>query len=247
LDAVVRTHPWDDVLVGARRLSGAATGGALAGLLVGGVGGRVAMLALRLTSDPRLRGLDTDDGFTIGVVSADTLFLLGITAVLGAVVGVAYLLVRGWLPPRLRPWVFGALGGAVGGAAIVRPDGLDFTLLDPVPLAIAMFVAIPAAGGVLTALLAERFLREGSVVRSSWVAPAVLVLVLLLPVGVGLLGPIGMAILLAVGTAIVLMGRGPDVARLWRSSPVTWLGRAALVAVFVAASVVLARDVAAVL
>ena len=39
----------------------------MAGLLVGGVGGRVAMLLLRLTSDPRLRGLETDDGFTIGV------------------------------------------------------------------------------------------------------------------------------------------------------------------------------------
>jgi hypothetical protein len=40
------------------------------------VGGRLAMLLLRLTSDPVLRGVSTDDGFTIGRFSAQTIFLL---------------------------------------------------------------------------------------------------------------------------------------------------------------------------
>ena len=42
------------------------------------------MLLLRLTSDPALRGTQTDDGFTIGVFSTQTLFLLGVTAGLGS-------------------------------------------------------------------------------------------------------------------------------------------------------------------
>ena len=38
------------------------------------------MLMLRLTSDPTLRGLETDDGFVIGRFSGDTVFLLILTA-----------------------------------------------------------------------------------------------------------------------------------------------------------------------
>lgn len=245
MDAVIRTGMWDDMLSAARRLSAAVAGGALAGLLVGGVGGRVAMLVLRLSSDPRLRGLETDDGFTIGVLSTATLFLLGLTAIIGAAGGALYLLVRGWLAPRLRPWVFGGLTGVVGGAGIIRPEGLDFTLLDPLPLAVAMFVAIAAAGGVVTSVLAERFLREGSAFEASWTALGVLVL--LLPLTAGILGPIGIAILLALGAAILLTGRGRDVVRLWRSAPVAWVGRAGLAAVAAVGSVALVRDITAVL
>ena len=57
------------------------------------------MLLLRLTSDPVLRGMKTDDGFTIGVVSTDTLFLLGVTAGLG-IVGGLYLPDCPWLDPE---------------------------------------------------------------------------------------------------------------------------------------------------
>ena len=44
--------------------------GAIAGLLIGGIGGRLAMLLLRLTSDEIVLGLTSDDGFEIGVVTA---------------------------------------------------------------------------------------------------------------------------------------------------------------------------------
>ena len=40
--------------------------GAISGALIGGVGGRIAMLVLRLTSSDLLRGAITDDGFEIG-------------------------------------------------------------------------------------------------------------------------------------------------------------------------------------
>ena len=32
----------------------------------------------------------------------------------------------------------------MGGALLIQPDGLDFRLLEPLPLAIAFFIAIPA-------------------------------------------------------------------------------------------------------
>jgi hypothetical protein len=233
------------LLAAARLLSAATAAGAIAGAVIGGVGGRIAMFVLRLTSDPSLRGALTDDGFTIGVVSSSTLFLIGLTTILGAMGGVVYFLVRRWLPDRPRPWIYGVLTGLVGGAGIIRPGGIDFTLLDPLALAVAMFVAISAAGGVVTALLAERFLRDGSRFRRSWAA--LMLVVFAVPVVVGLLRPIGIVVVVAVGAAVVLTHRGPDLVRLWTSTPVAWLGRAALIAVAVRASIDLAEDVTTVL
>ena len=58
------------------------------------------MLVLRLTSDSSLRGAKTDDGFTMGILSTQTLFLLGVTSARGILGGLVYLIVRGWFPPR---------------------------------------------------------------------------------------------------------------------------------------------------
>lgn len=139
--------------------------GLIAGFVIGGIGGRIAMLILRLTSEPSLHGLQTDDGFTIGIVSGATMFLLIVTTLGGVIGGLAYLSVRSWLPERLRPWLFGSLAAVVGGARIIRPEGIDFSRLEPLSLAVVMFVAIPAAYGVATSLLAERFLKKPSASR----------------------------------------------------------------------------------
>jgi hypothetical protein len=229
--------------VGVRRLGAAVAAGALAGAVIGGVGGRLAMLALRMLSDPSLHGRLTDDGFTIGVVSLGTLFLLVLTTVGGGVGGAAYLAIRPWLPERARPWLFGTLAGLVGGAEIVRPGGIDFTLLEPLGLALAMFVAIPAAYGVVTGLLCERFLREGSTVLGGKASLAALTCL----VAIALAGPLGLA-LAGTAFALVILGpRAPRLGELWRSTPATWLGRAALLTVSSVAAVELARDVQAVL
>jgi hypothetical protein len=151
----------DGVVARLKQLAVATAAGAAAGFAIGGVGGRLAMLLLRLTSDPTLRGLKTDDGFTIGIVSGDTTFLLAATTILGAVGGAAYFLVRPVLTERSAPWAWGALGATVGGATILRPNGIDFTLLQPLALAVAMFIAIPAAGAAATSVLTERWLRRG--------------------------------------------------------------------------------------
>ncbi|MGH2577477.1 MAG: hypothetical protein ACRDG9_06975, partial [Actinomycetota bacterium] len=181
----------NDLTAAVRPVSAAAVAGSLTGAVVGGIGGRLAMFVLRLTSDPALRGLKTDDDFTIGIFSGATLFLVIVTTVLGLIGGLVYLAVRGWLPERGRPWLFGALTGIVGGATVIRPGGIDFTLLEPLGLAVVMFVALPGAYGVATSLLAERFLADDSAFGRSraWIAG----LVLLLPLG--LFGVVGLAVL----------------------------------------------------
>jgi hypothetical protein len=172
-------------IVGAlTRVAMGGVAGLATGSLVGGVGGRIAMLILRVTSDPSLHGLESDDGFTIGVVSSQTTFLLVFTAVLGAIGGLVYVIVRAWLPDRSRPWLFGALTGLVGGSLVIHPDGVDFTLLEPLWLAIVLFVLLPAAYGVAVASLAEGWLRAAEPASRLWLVasvPALLPLVLLGP------------------------------------------------------------------
>ena len=59
--------------------------GITVGVLVAGVGSRLAMLVLRLTSSRFVRGVVSDDGFVIGRVTLGGTYNL---LVLGAVVGV---------------------------------------------------------------------------------------------------------------------------------------------------------------
>jgi hypothetical protein len=131
--------------------------GALAGFVAGGIGGRLAMLLLRLTSPGSVIGLESDDGFEIGLVSTRTIpFVLVMTAI-GGVFGVLYAIARHGVPARLRLPAWTLFGAAVGGAAIVHDDGVDFAVLEPALLAILLFVAIPAVAAVVIVLLAERW------------------------------------------------------------------------------------------
>jgi hypothetical protein len=227
-----------DLTAAVRPVAATAVAGSLTGAVIGGIGGRLAMFVLRLTSDPALRGLNTDDDFTIGTFSGATLFLVIFTTVLGIIGGLAYLVVRGWLPQRGRPWLFGALTGIVGGATVLRPGGIDFTLLEPLGLAVAMFIALPAAYGVAVSVLAERFLaRDSAFARSrAWIAG----LVLLLPLG--LFGVAGLAVLALILAAVLLGRAAPEIASMWNSPPVAWIGRIGLVAIAIVWSAELVRD-----
>jgi len=203
----------------------------------------MAMFVLRLTSDPALRGLKTDDDFTIGIFSGATLFLVIVTTVLGILGGLVYLVVRGWLPERGRPWLFGGLTGIVGGATVIRPGGIDFTLLEPLGLAVAMFIALPAAYGVAMSLFAERFLADDSAFGRSkaWIAG----LVLLLPLG--FFGVVGLAVLALILAAVLLGRAAPEIASVWTSPPLTWIGRIGLVAIAIVWGAELVMDVAEIL
>jgi hypothetical protein len=212
-----------DLSIAARPLSIGVVGGLVTGLLVGGLGGRIAMFVLRLTSSSTLRGVETDDGAIIGVISFETIFLVMVAAAVGILGGVLYLAIRDWLPRRGRIALAAAFGAIVGGAQLLEPHGLDFTALEPLWLAIALFVAIPAGYGAMTSALIERRSAErGTEATPRWTTFVPLLLLLLL-------GPVGLAILAGAALAWVLTRRWPSLVTIWRSSAVTWIGRAALV------------------
>jgi hypothetical protein len=138
-------------------LVGAAAGG-FSGFVVGGIGGRLAMLLLRLTSNATVIGLTSDDGFTIGNFSIkDSLSLAMAMAALGGAFGVLYAVGRTAVPARLRLPVWIVFCGLAGGSLFVHDDGVDFVVLDPKLLAIALFVALPAIAAAVTVLLVERW------------------------------------------------------------------------------------------
>ncbi len=138
-----------------------ATGaGATAGLLVGGVGGRLAMLLLRLTSPETVIGVTSDDGFEIGVVSPDTINLIVGMTFFGGVNGVLYVTLRNAIPARLRLPLWSLLAAVGVGANVIHSDGVDFTLLEPTQLAVVLFLALPFAAAALVVVLVERWVER---------------------------------------------------------------------------------------
>jgi hypothetical protein len=235
------TSFWSSAIQGATFLSRGVRWGLLCGAAIGGVGGRVAMLVLRLTSDDSVIGVKSDDDFVIGRFSAETIFLVLLAAALGAVGGLIYLLAREWLPRHGRAVMFGLLCATVMGSAIISPDGVDFTRLSPLWLAVTMFVLIPAAYGATVSLLIERSIRLDGGHRGfmRWIA--------LLPLGVLLLsGPFFLAAL-ALFVAVLVANRSGHLTRAWRSTPARWLGHVVLIMVFLLTSVALVNDIVDVL
>jgi len=210
-----------------RRVSAAVAGGLVAGAVVGGVGGRLAMLLLRATSSPALHGTETDDGFVIGQVSGNTLVLVALTVGLGILGGLAYLAIRSWIPARHRIWTMAVLGCVIGGAMFIHPNGVDFLLLEPLWLAIVMFMLLPATYGALVSVLVERWLDRRSRLQASraWLLALVPLLVFPSTGLTGLLFLLGLVALWAIGWV------APGLGAVWSSRPVTWVGRACLIGV----------------
>ncbi len=158
---VTERVPWVDVAAGsaASLVMGVVAGG-LAGFVWGGVGGRIAMRVIFLTSNERVRGLTSDDGFEIGRLSFDSLSLLISLTVVGAFLGGGYGVLRMFLqgPVWLLSVGMAVMVGAAGGALVVNADGIDFRLLEPLSLAVAMFVALPALWGATVPVVTEGLL-----------------------------------------------------------------------------------------
>jgi hypothetical protein len=176
------TAPAGDLREVAWRCLVAVGAGAIVGMLIGGLGGRLVMLVIREGSRTLVQGMLTDDGFTIGRLTASTLFLVFLAGVLGGVTGGLYLLVRGALPRRGRAVIWAGAAGLFAAADILKPDEFDFFALDPKPFIIASFVLLPVMGALAIALVIERLLtiepwsRRGlTVALALGAAPLVLV------------------------------------------------------------------------
>jgi hypothetical protein len=148
------------------------------GMFVVGIGSRLAMLLLRVTSSEAVRGVESDDGFIIGRFTlGGTYTLLQIGAFVGVLGAALYLLIRHWLlgPTLFRYLTIGLGSGAVGGSFLLHSDGVDFRVLEPRWLAMALFVAVPALFGVAIGPAVEMIERHP--VPAGWrqfAAPAVI-------------------------------------------------------------------------
>ena len=146
----------------------AASVGILTGIVVGGIGSRLAMRAIAATSDPRLRGVLTSDREPIGEITLEgTIGLVLFVGVLGgALLGIGYLLLRSLLPDdlRLRAACSAVLVWCIGAATMFDSSDFDFRVLEPGWLAIVMFSAIFLVAGWVAAAGIEVALR-------SWPAP----------------------------------------------------------------------------
>jgi hypothetical protein len=200
------------------------------------------MFVLRLTSDSSLRGMETDDGFIIGQLSTDSIFLLLLTTAAGMLGGLFYLSVRNWFPRNVRPWALAIFGAGVGGATVISDDGIDFNLLDPLALAVVMFIALPALYGLMLVWLTEKLLArvEESQSRLSWLAFVPLI-------GLGITGPIGLGILVILTIGWVAEHRGPPFLQTFRTAPFIVIGRIAFAGATAFSLFTLGQDVVAVL
>ena len=143
-----------------RLLAWAAATGWIVGLVVFGLGGRIAMRILALTSDDGVQGAFTDAGEEIGQVSLEGTVVLFLFAGLGGglIAGLAYALVRPILPGTRAPRLLACavLGAVVGTVLLVNPDGVDFAILEPLWLAVGLFTLLGALGGVGVSVVGDR-------------------------------------------------------------------------------------------
>ncbi|WP_313408247.1 hypothetical protein [Aeromicrobium sp.] len=160
-----RESSWRDAAVAAaHRLAVASCVGALLGLVVGGVGGRLFM-GLLASLNAEDHGVTTSDGFPMGeLTAAGTANLLLVGTALGVLGAGTYLTVRtlaigpGWFR-RLSVM----LGGTVTvGAVLVHEDGPDFTLLEPTWAAIGLTLAAPFAFCLAVGPAVDRAVRDES-------------------------------------------------------------------------------------
>jgi hypothetical protein len=156
---------WRALVPSIRLVSGTIIIGALGGAIVGGLGGRIAMRILFLTSDDAVKGVESDDGFEIGRFTlSNTVGLVIITMFVGVLAALLYLLAHPFVARwgRARVPAMAVFYGVVGGAMLVHTDGVDFQLLEPAALAIALFVAISAGFGAVVAYLVGLAAADGA-------------------------------------------------------------------------------------
>lgn len=154
------TAEADGVLLGLRSLAGCLIAGLVVGVVVAGVGSRLVMRALAVAA-PDARGLVTENGNVVGEITfGGTLALVVfIGAAMGFFAGPIVFVVRRWLPAPLlwRGLALSAILLAVLGGQVLAAGNIDFRLLEPAGLAVALFGLLFLAAGFALAWLADRW------------------------------------------------------------------------------------------
>jgi hypothetical protein len=157
-----------------RALAVSVYSGVIAGILVGGAGGRLMMRVMAATSSDDVQGVLTEAEENVGEVTAGgTVFLILFAGVFaGLVGGLLYKLARRGLPapPRVGGAVVGvmvlALIGVVSG--MLNSANKDFVILSPSWLAVAMVVAGALLFGMCLASVHERLDRGMPEISARW-------------------------------------------------------------------------------
>jgi len=214
-----------------RGIAIAIVGGVVAGPLVLGLGGRLAMRLTAATSDDRVQGTLTEAEETVGEITlGGTIGLVIFVGVFGGLMGgFLYMLIRRWL--RGPAWRAGGVVGVLGLAAFGRlaaldPESVDFELLSPRWLAVLLFVVLAPLFGIVLAALIERLDRSYPTLaaRPGAIAAHIPLLLLLLA------PPFALAVALG-GVVAVYAPRIRPLARTWQSVGVERSGQALLAAV----------------
>lgn len=210
-----------------RHFGASSLAGIVAGVLVAGVLGRIAMRVSGFLSSPELIGSATAAGNRVGEITfSGTMALAMFVGIPAGVMGAAvFASAEPWLRER-RPWqgvVFGLLLLLAGGFVFIEPANFDFQRFGPAPLNIAMFAALFIAFGALTAWLVDRIRHamegDGRTARAlevlGWFAAlAVTGLSILFFTSIGGLSDPVLLLLLAFAVVMIL----PAIVR-WRGLP----------------------------
>ncbi len=139
--------------------------GAGIGAITVGVVSRAAMFLL-FRLNPDADGVTSDDGFEMGRFTISGSLNLLVAGLLFGVLSALFYL--GMERLRFGPAWFRTLSlsvgaGVVAGSMIVHPDGVDFTLLEPLTLTVATFLAIPVLHVALLDVTAVRIRQSRAV------------------------------------------------------------------------------------
>jgi hypothetical protein len=152
-----------------RPLVHAGIAGALAGLLVGGIGGRIVMRLSAIAGGPDVVERITENGNVVGEFTAEgTLGLLLFGGLFSGIAGgVILAIVAPWLrwAGPVRGLVFGVFVLAVAGRTVIDASNPDFAILQPAWLNVLMFSALFLLSGVTAVFLLDRLERRPSTSR----------------------------------------------------------------------------------
>jgi hypothetical protein len=129
--------------------------GVAAGIVIGGLGGRLVM---RITAilHPEAVGALTENGNRIGDITlGGTLGLVLFGLITCAIAGAVWVIVSPWVPGRagVRALLTAGMAIAIGSPTLIIGRNPDFVILDHDPVVVALLVALVGAIGLSIALL----------------------------------------------------------------------------------------------
>jgi hypothetical protein len=143
-----------------RRVFSVGAAGMIAGAVVGGLGGRIAMRISAIAADDRFQGLTTEAGNRVGEITlGGTIGFIIFGGILSGAAGAVVLVaVERWLPASsvFQGLIAGLFLLATVGFTVIDADNFDFRFLDPPQLNVAMFASLFVLFGLAAMPLADR-------------------------------------------------------------------------------------------